>query len=445
MTKVHFFSRYSYIWKFDQEKESAYTSFLRASNLTSLRLVTFITLFGMSLFLIIDFFKDVDFSIVLGTRIVVLSGALAIMWLTYRNISNTAIALCVGAIVFLNYSAALITATFAGMPSYYLTNLLFLIFILVITASGLHFRYALIINLMLLGSFFYYSQFINPNPFYFTQYAHLLSIFLYMHIVGVVLENRRRNNYLQFKELSRQKRIVDDLNQQKNKVISILSHDLAAPMNALSAILHLQNRGAINEEELRIYLGKLGEEFNNVSFLLHSIVRWSKSQMEGFVLSKKDIDLIKLIEVKKRLFQSQLAGKGLELKLKPSENCTVHADEEMVRIALRNILSNAVKFSNSGTIIDMEVLENGDGKVQITITNHGDPIPEHVREKIFSYHITSNVDTRGERGTGLGLAITAFFLRLNGGDIKLIPSSNGTTTFCIELPKGPAPDGAQIV
>ena len=242
---------------------------------------------------------------------------------------------------------------------------------------------------------------------------------------------------MQFKELTRQKRIVDDLNQQKNKVISILSHDLAAPMNALSAILHLQNRGAINEEELRIYLGKLGEEFNNVLFLLHSIVRWSKSQMEGFVLSKKDIDLVELIEVKKKLFQSQLTGKNLELKLESSESFTVHADEEMVQIALRNILSNAIKFSNSGTTIDMKVSENGDGKVQIVVTNHGDPIPEHVREKIFSYHITSNMDTKGERGAGLGLAITAFFLRLNGGEIKLIPSSNGTTTFCVELPKSP--------
>src|SRR5437899_5876269 len=82
---LQFFSRYSFIWKFPQEQELAYSRFVQPANLLSLRLVTFITLFGMSTFLIIDYFRDVDFSIVLLSRICVLSIATGLMAFTFTK------------------------------------------------------------------------------------------------------------------------------------------------------------------------------------------------------------------------------------------------------------------------------------------------------------------------------------------------------------------------
>ena len=193
----------------------------------------------MSLFLIVDFFKEVDYSIVLTSRICVLSLAFILMWLSYRNLSSTGIVLCVALVPIMNFGASVVTSYYAGMPPFYITNLLFLIFVLVVTASGLHFRYALMVNLFCLITFILYSQFVNRNPFYFSQYPHLISIFVYIHIVGIVLENRRRTNFLQFNELKEQKKLVEELNQQKNRIISILSHDVAAPMNSLSTLLHM--------------------------------------------------------------------------------------------------------------------------------------------------------------------------------------------------------------
>jgi signal transduction histidine kinase len=432
---LHFFSRYSYIWKFDREQEIKYDLFVRPSQLTSLRLVTFITIFGMSLFLVIDAFKDVDYSVVLMTRTCVLAIAISTMWLTYRNMGSKSIVLLVVLITMLNFGSAMVTSAFAGMPSFYLTNLLFLIFVLVITASGLHFRYALLLNVFCFLVFIFYSQVIKTDPFYYSQYPHLFSIFFYIHIVGIVLESRRRKNFLQFNDLMEQKRLVEDLNQQKNRIISILSHDVAAPMNSLSTLLYLHSSGKMSEPELKVYFPKLTEQFNNVSILLFGLVRWSKSQMEGFVLDKTTINLVEIAEKKVKLFHLQLIDKGLELKLIADQPLHITADEEMIRIALRNLISNAIKFARNGTSILLKVFKNENNKVIVSVTNYGDPIPADSVNKLFTYQMPTAVDSKGEKGIGLGLAMTAFFVRVNGGDIYLAPSEDGSTIFCIEMPE----------
>ena len=416
-------------------QEAKYEQFIQPSNLTSLRLVTFITIFGMSIFLLIDFFRDVDFSVVFTTRLVVLTVASIVMWFAYKELSFNAYVFCIGVITTISFGSALITATFANMPPYYLTNLLFLMLLLSVTASGLHLRHAFYLNLICLTSFLLYAQYINKIPFYYSQYPHLFSIFIYIHIAGVVLESRRRNNFLQFNDLAEQKVLVEELNQQKNKVISILSHDIAAPMNSLSTILYLQSRGKITEQNLKTTLKELSDEFNNVSFLLHSLVRWSRSQMKEFVLDKTTVSMLDLLENKIKLFHLQLIDKDLELKVNVDQSAFVKVDEDMIRIALRNLISNAIKFAKNGTKIQLEVSKNTSNRVQVLVTNYGNPIPPDLKEKLFTYQMPSTSDTKGEKGAGLGLAISAYFVKLNGGDIYLATSEEGSTVFCMELPE----------
>ncbi len=432
---MQFFSRYSYIWKFDKEQEKKYDLFVKPSSLASLRLVTFITIFGMSVFLVVDYFKNVDFSIVFATRLCVLTVGFIVMWLTYKKLSSLGIVLYVILMTMMNFGAAMVTAALAGMPSYYLTNLLFLIFVLVITASGLHFRYALLLNIFCLSLFIFYSNTIRVDAFYFSQYPHLFAIFFYIHIVGIVLESRRRGNFLQFKDLMEQKRIIEDLNQQKNKIISILSHDVAAPMNSLSTLLYLQANGSIREGDFNTYLPKLNEQFHNVSRLLFGLVRWSRSQMEGFVLDKTTINMVDMVEKKVQLFHLQLLDKGLEMKIISDNPVHVKADEEMIRIAVHNLISNAIKFAKNGTSIQLKVFLNEQNNVVVSVTNQGEPVPSGLVDKLFTYQMPSAADSKGEKGTGLGLAMSSFFVRLNGGNIHLVPSEDGTTTFCMELPE----------
>jgi len=433
---LQFFSRYSYIWKFPREQEIAYNQFVQHSNLISFRLVTFITLFGMSVFLIIDYFRDVDFTIVLGSRIFILAAASGIMVLSYKKwTTNKTIQWGIVCIAFLNFGGAMVTANFARMPPYYITNLLFLILVLVITASGLNFRSGLALNFACLMTFILFSQVVRRDPFYFSQYPHLIVSFLYIHIVGVVLENRRRVNFLQFTDLVEQKKIVETLNHQKNKIISILSHDLAVPMNSLSILLHLQDTGHIKEEELKPFLNDVGSQLNSVTALLQNLVRWSRSQMEGFVPDKKLVDVSNYLHEGTKLFRSAAIEKNVPLVLQAETPLMVYADEEMLRIVIRNLISNAVKFAQAGTEIKIDGFKKSGSLVTIKVENMGVPIPDHLHEKLFTYQMPSSEDTTGAKGTGLGLAVAAYFVRINQGNIYFQPNADKRiTTFYIEIP-----------
>lgn len=390
----------------------------------------------MSTFLIIDYFREVDFSVVLLTRIVVLSMASALMILSFKkSLRSSFIPWGIVIVAFINFGSALVTATFASMPPFYLTNLLFLIWVLVVSASGLNLRHGLLLNLVLLFVFVAYSQWINRNPFYFTQYPHLFVSFIYFFVVSNVLEFRRRNSFIQFQELTNRKKAIEELNEQKNKIISILSHDVASPLNSLAMLLQLESKGRINADELRPFLEQVGGQLKNVTGLLSGLVRWSRSQMEGFVTDKKSFDIAKHLESHFKLLQPIAGEKSINIRVNVEPDVKVFADEEMIRVAIRSLISNAIKFGTRGTEVKVEGFVDTDDRVVIRVINEGSPFPEVQREKLFTYQMPSSEGTAGERGTGLGLAMAAFFVRFNAGEISLesTPSDN-QTKFRIELP-----------
>jgi signal transduction histidine kinase len=403
------------------------------ANLAYLRLVSFITIFGMSLFLVVDFFKEVDFSIVLAARSVALAVASFTMWVSFRNdVSVREHFACIALIMFTNFGASIATAMFGGMPPYYITNLLFLMFVLVVTASGLNFRHAFYLNTVCMMVFLIYSQFIKRDPFYFSQYAHLFSILAYITIAGSVLEERRRSGFLNFSELAKQKQLVEDLNQQKNKIISILSHDIAAPLHSLSGLLNLQTRGLVEPDQIAPYVSQVGDRIENVHLLLQSLMRWSKSQIDGFVADKKMLSLTDELANTCQQFSVQIKEKSLTVKM-PQQPVHGWADKDMISLVFRNLLSNAIKFSelNSTITMDTKKIENN---IVIAFMNQGNPIPADQQNRLFTYQVDSTVGTAGEKGTGLGLALSAYFCQLNDGKIYLEKSVPGETVFCVELP-----------
>jgi len=389
----------------------------------------------MSTFLMIDFFRDVDFSIVLLSRMVVLSYASALMFfILKRKPSPRFVTWGIVSIAFINFGAAMITATFARMPGYYITNLLFLIWILVAAVSGLNLRQVLLLNLALFIIFVIFSQTAHHDPFYSTQYPHLVVSFIYFVIVATVLEYRRRKNFLQFSELTEQKKLVENLNQQKNKIITILSHDIADPLNSLTSLVHLQEKGKLVDLDRENFLTQIGGELKNVTGLLYGLVRWSRSQMDGFVSEKKTVRLVPFLENIVHPFKATASEKKLGFNLPIDAESTFYADEEMIRIAVRNVISNAVKFATPGTVITIESMGEPD-KIIICIANRGVPMPPELQRKLFTHQLPPAEGTHHEQGAGLGLVMASFFIRFNGGNIFLDPTDmHGLTQFRIELP-----------
>lgn len=432
---MHFFSRYSYIWRFPGDQEQDYARFVMPGNLISLRLVSFITIFGMCLFLTIDFFREVNYSIVFATRLIAVGVGAVTMYESFRReLSIRLLNISIASLAAANFGVAMVTATFANVPSFYLTNLLFLIFVLVVTASGLNFRHSLLMNTALLMVFIFFSQYIRKDPFYVSQYPHLFATYLYIQITGLVLESRRRLNFLNFTELTKQKRLVENLNEQKIKIISILSHDIASPLNSLSGLLNLQSKGFLKPEELTPFVSEVGLRLENVHSLLQSLVRWSHSQMEGFVPDKKEFDVVELARQTAEQFTKHAAEKSIHFIMRASEVMQITGDKDMVQLVFRNIISNAIKFGYPNTSMVVEIQKKSPAIVLISFTNEGIPISAKQREKLFSYQVHSTQGTSGEKGTGLGLAMSAYFVKLNEGQIYLSESTSGRTVFCVELP-----------
>lgn len=437
---MHFFSRYSYIWSFPKEQEKEYNQFVLGSNLVALKTMSLLTLAGMTAFIIVDYFRHVDFQVVLLGRSLAMIVAIGIFYRASKGkLGSSGIQFSVSLLAVSILCTAFITAYYAGMPSFYLTNVVFLLTVLISTASGLYFRNGLYLNLSIVVMFVLYATFINVNPFYISQYPHIFAIFIYMQVVAIMLERRRKLHFLQFQNLKEQKKVVDELNSQKAKIISILSHDIASPIHSLLGIVDLDKKGLIRADDVRPLMNRVGEELSRVHTLMYSLMRWSKSQMEGFSVTPVAFDMNDLVQENIELFQSKLTQKELTVGLQNADPMWVKADVEMIRLVMRNLISNAIKFSVPGTEIIIGITQTNDS-VKVSISNDGPQLSQDALHNLFGFEMTSTPGTLNEKGAGLGLALAYHFISLNHGKITLEPYTTcAMTTFVIELPMAQAP------
>ncbi len=436
LANLQFFSRYSYIWKFGNAKESAYEEYCRAANLLSLYLVNGLIIFGMGMFLVIDYFRQVDYTFVFYARLLyVFISLVTILFVWKTKVGPTRVNYLILLTMFLLIVFSMVVSYFARMPSFFLTNLTVMVLMGVATISGLPFRYSILFNVFLLVAFVIYSQTILPDPFYKSQYANISLMFIDSTIAGVLLEIRRRRSFLQFEDITRQKKRIEELNEQKNKIISVLSHDVASPINSLAGLLHLQEERNLSAEEAKQYTRDLRKRLDSVSTMVYGLVRWSKTQAEGFVPEKQMVNVGGLVDETVELFRPAATDKAVKIEVEVVENLFVYSDVEMTRIALRNLLSNAVKFSLTQSTVKVNTYREANN-IRVSVTNASMPIEEERVKQMFSYQISSSDGTMGEKGTGLGLAMASNFIKANGGKIFFegYKPPTGTVTFVIEFP-----------
>jgi signal transduction histidine kinase len=125
--------------------------------------------------------------------------------------------------------------------------------------------------------------------------------------------------------------------------------------------------------------------------------------------------------------------KSITIRIDCQSGLQGYVDYEMINLIVRNLVSNAVKFTPKGKSILLKAFRN-DSKIILEVSNEGDPIPEAVREKLFTFQVRSGQGTANESGTGLGLAMSQQFAVLNGGKIFLDERTGSVNTFRVELP-----------
>ncbi|MEM9297283.1 MAG: tetratricopeptide repeat-containing sensor histidine kinase [Bacteroidota bacterium] len=234
-------------------------------------------------------------------------------------------------------------------------------------------------------------------------------------------------------QIKAQRDVLEETNRVKNKLFSIIAHDLRSPINTLNGLLYLVRNKMADQEDLETTLPKLIDSFDHASNLLNNLLNWAIGQMEGYTLEFKDFKI-------KEVFERCLASARFRLEEKSitctieGEDASVFGEENMIEIVCQNLLGNAIKYCEHGDTINLKISVSNNVCVQVIDTGIGisaDKIDILLNENDF----LSTAGTYNEKGSGLGLMICKDMLKKNNSDLKIESVENAGSTFSFCLPK----------
>ncbi|PCE64109.1 tetratricopeptide repeat-containing sensor histidine kinase [Sediminicola luteus] len=224
-------------------------------------------------------------------------------------------------------------------------------------------------------------------------------------------------------------------NQTKDKLFSIIGHDLRSPIAALQDLLKLFKEGDIEQGELMNFIPKLRKDVDHIWFTLNNLLSWSRSQMKGYRANPKEINLNEIATENINFLSEVAENKKIHLINQIPESTHAWADENQISVVFRNLLSNALKFTNEKGSIIIGIEDVSDAW-QIRVKDTGIGMDEDTQEKIFNKDSTiTTYGTNNEKGTGLGLSLCQEMVTKNHGAIWVNSSPGQGSTFYFTLPK----------
>jgi len=252
-------------------------------------------------------------------------------------------------------------------------------------------------------------------------------------VILIGLRYIKKNYYKSQGLLKAKAEDLERINQTKNKMFSIVSHDLRAPIASIQGYLEILTEMDINHQDMQKMKSDLMLVTQNTHMMLSNLLMWSTSQMEGISMDKVKRSLAETINPVIEVFQSIADRKGVKLLCSIDPNLQVWADKNMLQLVIRNILSNAIKFTHPGGTVKLKAsCENSNCEIIISDTGIG--MNEPTKASIFSVKAQSSYGTANEKGVGLGLSLSREFTELQGGTIRFESNQGEGTTFFITLP-----------
>lgn len=227
------------------------------------------------------------------------------------------------------------------------------------------------------------------------------------------------------------------LNDTKDKLFSIISHDLRSPFAQLKGILDLFEKGGISEAELKYFLPEIIKNVNYTSDLLNNLVYWAKSQMSGLHADPEEFNIYKLVANKENLFDKEIKSKNLSFTNQVAQDTIVFADKNMIDLVIRNLVANAIKFCRKKDTILVKSEEMANNFLIVRVVDTGIGISIENKQKIFNEENFTTLGTHKEKGTGIGLKLCKEFIEGNGGKIWIDSEEGKGTIFSFSLPTKP--------
>ncbi len=226
------------------------------------------------------------------------------------------------------------------------------------------------------------------------------------------------------------------LNQVKNKLFSVVSHDLRNPLATMQSFLKLitEHYEKMNEDERKKIFFQAQQSLDNLNVLLYNLLQWSKSQMNLLQFKKDKVNVKSIIDGTVQLEQLHTHMKEIKVKINVEETLNAYADKDMVEFIIRNLLSNAIKFSHRSSEIEIKAYpENENIKIEIIDTGIG--MNEVKIKKLMENNIPiSRRGTEKEKGSGLGLIISKEFIEKNGGHLQIKSELGKGSLFSFIIP-----------
>ncbi|MEX0647259.1 MAG: tetratricopeptide repeat-containing sensor histidine kinase [Balneolaceae bacterium] len=262
-------------------------------------------------------------------------------------------------------------------------------------------------------------------------------IVLILVLVILVLVKKTANERKKINSrLQKQKKELEEINRDKDKLFAIIAHDLRSPLISMHGILYLIKNSALSKEEIKKLAQELEATVQENMDAMEDLLAWAKEQLSGVSV---EIDEVNVYELTEEVFSRQsfiAAKKGIALKSNIAENQYVLADRNALELVLRNLVNNGIKFSNSRGLIRVESKTNGQ-MISIMVKDTGIGIPAEAADKIFDSKSWTRKGTGNEKGTGFGLSLAKEFMKKMNGSIRFESREGKGTTFFIELPKVP--------
>lgn len=264
--------------------------------------------------------------------------------------------------------------------------------------------------------------------------------------------NRRVNHLLREKneKIEEQKEALEHQavqlllnNQQKDKLFSIVAHDLRGPLNSLKGLLDFLKEKQLSEQEINNMLTELRRNVDSSSELVGNLLFWASSQLDGIVAKPVVLPLKPLVHDTLALFAHQAKEKKVELVEAMAPALEAYADKDMVQVVIRNLVSNAIKFCRPGDSVTI-YSDRVDGVIEIRIADTGIGMKEDALERIRRRESFTSYGTAKEKGTGLGMLLCQEFTAANNGSFR-VESELGKGTCCyFTIPVAPSSSSISV-
>ncbi len=238
-------------------------------------------------------------------------------------------------------------------------------------------------------------------------------------------------------KLRRQSIELQELNVTKDKFFSIIAHDLRGPMGGFMGLTDLLTEELSNMSmaEIQEFLGSMRESATNLFKLLENLLQWARVQQGGIIFNRERVLFRPIVTESLELIRESAKKKGITIISDISEELEVFADSNLLQTVIRNLVSNAVKFSARGGIVNISAKTTEDDSVEISVKDMGIGMNREMIETLFRIDVKNGrPGTEGEQSTGLGLLLCKEYIEKHGGHIRVESEVGKGSVFTFNIP-----------